>query len=193
MDKTIIKGTDKTFNIDIKMNAESILIKQTTIVVNEPASSRILRPRAAVSISHSEKLKNNSKSCLTVVKTQPKSTSKMIDDAWRQCKSNNVRDGNTIRLKDIVIAKLKGHAPWPAVVNEFVNKSRVLVEFFGADKSQKFGLVGVDEITPFMHSSNVIRVILLTLKRDILMFTKDIREAELICGVPSHASITNDM
>lgn len=194
LNETTIKATNNTFNIDIKMNAERISIKPTVIVVNTPVSNRILRPRAAIApISLSKKLKNDRKSGLIVSKPQTKPIYKMVEEAWRKCKSDCNHDENTIRLNDYVMAKLKGHPAWPARVVEFVNKTRVLVKFFGVDASQQFGYVNIAEITPFMKSVNVIQTLLLTMKKDILKFTKGIKEVEVSCGVPSHDSLINNM
>lgn len=194
IDKTVIKATNNTFNIHIKLNNESIIIKQTPMIVNKPVSSRILRPRATyVPISRSKKLKNDQKSDLVVAQRHSKPTYKAVEDVWQQCKDDNIKNGYTIRLNDTVLAKLKGHAPWPATVIEFVSDTRVLVKFYGANDSNKFGYVSNKEITPFLHSMNAIRIILLTLKRDILLYRKGIYEAEIDNGVPSHMSILNQL
>lgn len=192
LNETTIKATDNTFNIDIKMNAERIFFEPSVVVVKKPVSNRILRPRATIApIPLSKKLKNDSKSGLIVAKPQSKPTYKMVDDAWRQCKSDSNQAGNTVRINDIVMAKVKGYAPWPATTIEFINKTKVLVKFFGADIKEEFGYVNIAEITPFMSSMNLIRTILVNMKKDILKFTKGVQEAELIYGVPSYASTIN--
>lgn len=117
LNETTIKATENTFNIDIKINAERISIKPTTMIENKPMSNRILRPRAAIApISLSKKLKNDRKSGLIIAKPQSKPIYKMVEEAWRQCKSDSNHDGITIRINDIVMAKVKGHPAWPARV-----------------------------------------------------------------------------
>lgn len=155
-------------------------------IVDEPVQSRILRNRQAVPISLSKNLKMNRKSGLIVAVTQSKSISKMVDEAWKKCKSNSIRERENIRPGDIVMAKLKGHPAWPSIVVEYINKSRVKVEFFGANQWEKFGFVNIAEVTPFAKSIDVVR---LTLKKNILHFSKAVAEAERICGVPSVNSI----
>lgn len=88
--KTIITTTDNTFNVDIKINAKEISIKQSQIAADEPISCRVLRPRtAAVTTSPSRNSKKNRKSGLTVAIPQSKPINKMIEEAWRNCKSCN--------------------------------------------------------------------------------------------------------
>lgn len=62
------------------------------------------------------------------------------------------------------MAKLKGHPAWPCVVLEYISKTRVKVEFFGANQTEKFGFVNIAEIIPIEDSVDVIS---LTLKRNI--------------------------
>lgn len=190
INKTIIKTTDNTFNIDVKMNATGISVKPTTM----PVSSRILRPRpAVVSTSNSKNLKNNRKPDLIVVKSQSKNALKIVEDSWQRCKLDYNQNGKNIRVNDILMAKLKGHKPWPAIALEFVSDTKVFVKFFGAKESEQFGFVNVAELVPFKNSINVIQPILLILKRDIDRFRKGIREAELMCGIPSNLSVLHNM
>lgn len=102
----------------------------------------------------------------------------MVEEAWRQCKLEPKDD---IRPNDVVMAKLKGHPAWSAVVLEYKTKNSVKVEFFGAQEHEKFGFVNVGEITLFRNSSDVI---LLLLRRNIPNFKKGILQAENFRGVP---------
>lgn len=181
--KTIMTTTDDTFNVDIKIDAEKLSIKRSKIAIDEPISSRVLRPRTAAAItSLSPNLKKNRKPDLIVAKPHSKPINKMVEEAWKLCKSDSSREKCNIRPSDIVMAKLKGHPAWPAVVLEYISKTRVKVEFFGANKTEKFGFVNISEITPFESSADVIR---LNLKRNIFRYKKAVKEA--VCAVPSNA------
>lgn len=190
INKTTFKAVNNAFNVNIKLNAETISIMQSVSVMEEPVCSRILRSRsAAVPILRTKEFNNKNKSRLVVAKNVSKSTNKVVDEAWERCKAINNSNQNktfltvsSFGLNAIVMAKLKGHKPWPAQVLDFAEKSRVFVQFFGAKESEKFGFVNVGEITPFMNSTNVVRTILSTMKKNILFFKKGVQEAEIVCG-----------
>lgn len=113
---------------------------------------------------------------------QPKPIVKLIDEAWRKCKLGHRKEFN---VDDIVMAKLKGHAAWPASIVEFSSQSKAKVLFFGANPNEKFGSVNMAEIIHFNDATDVVR---LTLKRDFIQkrkFQKGIREAQISLGMPS--------
>lgn len=184
---TKIKSTDNTFNIQIKINSEEVLIYAPKIEM--PASNRVLRPKTTtVSTSPSRNLKTSRKSCLIVAKPTSKSIAKLVDEAWRQCKHENAHYKQNIHLNDIVMAKLRGHPAWPAIIVEINNKARIKVRFFGAQQTEMFGFVNIGELTPFSNSINVIR---LTLMRNIPQFQKGVREVERVYGIPISDSIAD--
>lgn len=102
------------------------------------------------------------------------------------CKSTHKLDGLSIRINDIVMAKLRGHPAWPSMVIAFTHKSIVKVLFFGANENERFGFVSKSEIILFKNAAQLIE---LSLKRNFPQFCKEIHEAEIICSVPSCASI----
>lgn len=113
---------------------------------------------------------------------------KTVQRAWLNCKSSHKKDKQKIRASDVVLAKVRGHSAWPAIIVEVISSSRVKVQFFGADAHEKFGFVGLNEITLFKNS---IDVLLLLLKKNIKKFRKAVKEAELVCGIPEECSLLN--
>lgn len=191
MNEVAIKSTDGfTFNIDLKIDAKRISVQPKKPAVSL-VHDRILRPRPAVEFKSSSK--KDRKPNLIVATSQSKCTSKIVDEAWDKCKSYCNQIGASVHPEDVVLAKLKGHKPWPATALGFVSNTKVLVKFFGAKQSETLGYVSITEITPFKHSMDPIRAVLLTMKRDIALYKKGVREAELTQGVPSHLSILNDI
>lgn len=153
--------------------------KSTLIAHEQTSNIRNLRSRN----NHNIIVKTSTKK--TVAKPQSKSIS--IDQAWRLCKISNKENESKINANEIVMAKLRGYTAWPAVVGEFINKSTAKVEFLGVTQSEKIGFVPIKEITRFSDSQEVIQIIL---KRQCPKFKKAVQEAEMICGIPSYASIT---
>lgn len=131
-------------------------------------------------------IKPNQKSKLIVATLQPKIIAKAMEDAWKKCRVN--RNGKFI-LNDLVMAKLKGHKPWPSKIVEFVNEKKVKVEFLGAKEDEKFGFISTGELAHFSQSSDVIRLILQMEFAIKPHFIKGIRIVELIFGVPPDLSL----
>lgn len=153
-----IKPTDFNFNLKLKVTQTGISVVQSKPHVHSQAVSKL----------------------------NEKPISKLVDDAWRMSKSNHKENKFEIQTNDIVMAKLKGHPVWPAIVVEFVSKNKTKVEFFGADIHEKFGFVTTSEMTLFKNSAHLV---LLSSKRNIAKLTKGIREAEISCGIPAVGSI----
>lgn len=167
-----IRSKDLAFDVKIKIRKDAIIITQS-------------ESRAPSSLPKNCAEKSN----LTVAVLQPKPITKLIDEAWRQSKLN--RRGE-FHVNDIVLAKLKGHAAWPAKIMEFSTKNKTKVFFFGANANENIGFVNTTEIVHFVDSINVAR---LTLKRDFVQrrkFEKGIREVEIILAIPSCASFFKD-
>lgn len=179
-----IVSKNNTFDIQLKSSLNGLRIVES--------SSRILRPRPNSDTSCIGPCKTNLvakevvRSDIAKIQSKSKVSSVVIASAWRKCKKGSLFKAH---VGDIVMAKLSGHSPWPAVIVDFVSNVRAKVEFFGADANEKIGYVNVKEITPFSESAEVISALL---ERDCLKFKKSINEAELISQVPRHISIFND-
>lgn len=171
-----------TFYVDVKISAGLISIDASK-KMEIPVSKRNLRPKTA---SLRKSLKPSRKSCLILAKPHQKPITKLIDDAWKQCKKDNANFKQNIRVNDVVMAKLKGHPAWPAMIIEIVNKTKVKVRFFGADQNELFGFVNTSELTPIAKSLDLIR---LTLKRNMPKFNRAVTELERIYVIPSSVSM----
>lgn len=114
---------------------------------------------------------------------------KLIDNAWMECKKEHKQNQIELRIDDIVLAKVRGHQPWPATVLDVTNKKRIKFEFFGAEEYERFGFVSMNEIALFENGSLAVRLIL---KKRIQKYRKAIQEAEIICGIPQFASLCNE-
>lgn len=142
------------------------------------------------------KLKVTSK-MITVVNEQPSGSHgkvianlnvNSVESAWKACKSEHKRNKETVEQNDVVLAKVRGHQPWPAIILDLYKKNNCRVEFFGAKDYEKYGLVSFNEITFFKNSSQVIKLVL---QKKIPKYVKAVLEAEFLCKIPSHASLTN--
>lgn len=196
--KTTITSTDGSFDITIKKSANGISISQSKkethqrlVSLAAPQSSgRVLRPRLQATAAMPAK--SNSKPTRNLAVTKAQSNGKIVDaslnGAWRKCKNDN-KENYFVQVNDIVMAKVRGHLAWPAIVKDIVNKNNAKVEFFGAKHYEKYGFVNIKEITPFANSIDVIR---LTLKKNNPKFNKAISETEIACGVPFALSIKNN-
>lgn len=111
-----------------------------------------------------------------------------VDVAWMQCK--HIRDYNNqqINENDVVLAKIRGHSAWPAIVLKLLPKKRAKVEFFGAEPHEKFGILSLNEIVLFKNS---IGVLLIQLRKKIHKYIRAVREAEGACGIPHSSSVLN--
>lgn len=150
---------------------------------NNSVSGRVLRPRRSPVKSTTVRSKKD-RSDSAAAKSH---SNQMVGKAWRLCTSK----ANVIRTGSIVMAKLKGHPAWPAVVLEYTSKSTVKVKFFGVQEHEMFGFVNVLRgVTLFEQSSDLI---ILLLRRNIPDFKKGVLEAEFFCDVPSHDSLVNEI
>lgn len=156
MGKAKITSENLVFDVQMKLRKDKITITRSQ------SSTSSFKPKTS---KNSTKMRNQ-KSNLTVAVLQPKPIIKLIEEAWQKCKLDR---HNEFHLNDLVLAKLKGHAAWPAVIVDFVNKSKAKVEFLGANPNEKFGFVTLKEIVHYRESVNVIR---LTLKRDFIHIDK---------------------
>lgn len=178
-----IGSKNMVFDIHLKVHDDGFNI------IENQSSSHIQdeRPKRTMKNPVND-LKQIQKSNLVVATLQPKIIAKAMEDAWKKCKLS--RNGE-FQLNDFVMAKLKGHKPWPSKIIEFVNKKKVKVEFLGANKDQKFGFISTGELVHFSQSSDVIRLILqmeFVIKPN---FIKGIIMIEVIFGVPPDLSILN--
>lgn len=144
---------------------------------------RNLRPRLNVSDNSVPKIKQ----VLTVAKS--KSDYKNIDSFWQNCKREQSNSRRQIQVNAIVLAKVKGHSPWPAIVLNIINSKKAKVEFFGAALYERFGVVNIGELTLFEKSLDLIKTILNKTKNT--KFRKGVQEVERILDVPSSKSICN--
>lgn len=178
MGKATITSKNLVFDVHMKLHEGGITIskrKSSTLSSNPNTSKNSTQ-------------KSNQKSNLTIAVLQPKPITKLIDLAWQRSKLNR----SECHLNDVVMAKVKGHVAWPAILIGFVNKSKAKVEFLGANQNEKFGFISLKEMVHYSECNDVIR---LTLKRTFIYkekFEKGIREAEILFGIPSHASMLND-
>lgn len=113
---------------------------------------------------------------------------KCVSSSWLKCKNIHKKKKQKVTKNDVVMAKLRGHAPWPAVILEIISKNSARVEFFGAQLNEKFGFVNLNEMTLFKDS---IDLILLLLKKNTKNFSKAVKEAEVACGVQDDFSLFN--
>lgn len=186
IEKTNVASKNNTFNVVVKLSADELMIKDSNMIPDQVISGRILRPKLLAATSLKTISKPNHKSDGTVGKLQTKSIAKMVDQAWRKCKTDSRFHKYVVHVDDIVMAKLKGHTPWPAIVIEIMSKARAKVQFFGVQETEKFGFVNIAEIAPFTSSIDVIQ---LNSKRNISQFNKAVQEALLVCDVPSFNSM----
>lgn len=80
---------------------------------------------------------------------------------------------------------MRGFCEWPARVTGFEN-ALILVEFFGDYTTHK---AGINNFYKFEESSDVILANLRGRKNPL--YSKSIREAEAVLGVPMRDSVTN--
>lgn len=189
---TTITSENLCFDIEMKVMPHAIeIVDQPHCSKNSfpDVSTRSLRPR----VNAPKPLKCNSASkrtpVSTIAKSHPKPIQKLIDSEWLKSKKEHKQNNLRININDIVLAKVRGYNLWPAVVLEFTGKSGMKVEFFGADDDEKFGFVSMNEVTFFKNSAVVVRLIL---KRNIRNYRKAIKETEILCGIPSYASLCNE-
>lgn len=179
MGQTIITSKNLTFDVHIKLHGDQITITKNQ---SSAPSSNSMASRNLIQ-------KRNQKSNLTVAVHQQKPIAKLIDQAWQKIKLESPKEFN---VDDVVMAKLKGHTAWPAIIIEFVSEHKAKVDFFGANPNEKFGFVSLKEMVHFTECIDVIR---LTLKKAFIhkeKFKKGIQEAELVVGIPSYASMLNE-
>ena len=81
------------------------------------------------------------------------------------------------------LAKMRKYSPWPAMVMEVKGKSTV-VYFFGEGTT---GTVQTAEIVPFENC-----IVLAKNYMNIKGYVRAVRELEITCDIPQHASITRD-
>lgn len=114
---------------------------------------------------------------------------KSVNSAWVRCKNDRKKNKQKLVQHDVVLAKLRGHPAWPAIILDIPSQSTVKVQFFGAETHEKFGFVNINEITLFKNSMDVL---LLLLQKKIKKFTKAVKEAELVCGISGENSLFNE-
>lgn len=111
-----------------------------------------------------------------------------VDVAWDRCKFRRNNEKRLYKLNDVVLAKLRGYAAWPAIILKLLPKKRAKVEFFGADPHEKIGYLNLNEIVLY---KDCIDVLLIQLKKKIPKYKKAIREAESVCGISDSCSVLN--
>lgn len=186
--------TNNSFIVHLKVSDNEITVSEDMLHnvedKNKSAENpkRHLRSKANSVGPVNVDLISKRKICSVDVKSKPKTIYQMTGDAWSLCKIKHKQNASEIVVRDVVMAKLRGYMAWPAIIVGFIGKNRVKVEFFGADQSEKIGFVNIKECTKFCESSELV---LISLKRNNPKFEKAVREAELLCGVPSFMSITD--
>lgn len=131
----------------------------------------------------------SSKSCnIQVYKPATKMILKNVDKAWIRCKNIHKKSKQNIKKRDVVMAKLRGHPAWPAIILKLLPENRAKVEFFGAEPHEKFGFVNLSEVILFKDSLDIL---LLQLKKKIRKYEKAIKEAERVCGILDSNSVLN--
>lgn len=182
IEETTIISKNLSFDIELKVSSKGI-------VIVKPPQRPFLRPRAIVVKTHGCNLASKQKPDSTIAKSHPKPIQTLIDNAWLICKNEHKKKQHKVGVSDIVMAKVRGFQAWPAIVMECTGRKGIKVEFFGADDNEKFGFVSLNEITLFESSAHVVRLIL---QRNIQKYSKAVHEAEIICGIPSYASLCNE-
>lgn len=92
-----------------------------------------------------------------------------------------------VDVNDVILCKMRGFCPWPALVTE-INGNSVFVEFFGDHTTQKTTLANTYK---FNDSSELILHNLLRLKNPL--FARAVQEAELALRIPESVSIFGKM
>lgn len=88
-----------------------------------------------------------------------------------------------IELGQIVLCKMRGYCPWPAIVKR-IEKKIISIEFFGDRTSHK---ATIGSLFKFEESEGHIIENLRTKKTHL--YSKAVQEAEIALGVPSQNSI----
>lgn len=119
---------------------------------------------------------------------QVKSLTVLIRENWAECKRRHKTTHSTLKEDDLIMAKMATYSPWPAKIISFSsNGKRALVYFYGTDNE---GTVNVCEITPFVESESVIRLLLL---RKINPFHKGIAQIERYMNIPPELSLLKEL
>lgn len=117
-----------------------------------------------------------------------KSLTVLINEGWEKCKREYKASGISVEIGGLIMAKMSTYSPWPARLTGFAsNKKRAHVYFFGDGTT---GHVNTSEITPFGHSMNVIRLLLL---RKVSNFHKGIAEVEAVMKTPPELSLLKEI
>lgn len=188
----ILESDNDTFNLQLKLTSNGISICETAkpnYSVPQVVPIRNLRPRLN-SGSVTSCLLSKAESISVVSKIKPNPINKTIDSSWRLCKSSHKQNERVIKINDVVIAKLRGHSPWPSICKEFLSKTRVRVEWLGVCSNEKIGFVNISEITLFKDSLPLVRNIL---NRGNSKFQKAIQEVEVIMQIPENLSMLSHL
>lgn len=184
-----VNSENGSFSITMKITADSISVSKlnySLIHSVSPANQkRSLRPKPNIAVKSNAVPKI--KKFLTVATFKP--DYKKVDCYWQICRKNQIQSQRKIIVNDVVLAKVKGHSPWPAIVLEIIGSKKAKVEFFGAARYECFGIVNIGELTLFEQSLDLVRMILKN-KKDP-KYQKGIKEVERILDVPSTQSICN--
>lgn len=166
-----------THNTDIKIKSDSNEINRNFEIKLRISGSEL-------TIEHYAKVKPNQKKEPKLVQCKVKSLTQLIEESWRKAKSCELT--TEFKCGDIVTAKMKGYAPWPAKIISFnKNKKRANVFFFGTANS---GSVDVKEMVPFENAFEVMRLLLIRNQTD---YSKSVFEVEIVCGIPPEYSLIN--
>lgn len=188
---TTISSKNHAFNIELKvsesgitvvsegsalprndgLDCKNVFVKERLVTSNQPKPNEF-------------KVASNRKTAIATLNYNS------IPAAWEACKREHVKNKIVINVNDICMAKVRGHQPWPAIVLDFVKKKHCKVEFFGANKNEKFGLISINELTLFKNSGMVVRLVL---KKNVQKYRKAVQEAEIICNIPSYLSSLNGL
>lgn len=169
------------FRFELKSSSGELVVHTEPDTCFADGPSKNLRPKPELNPIQPKKPN-------TAIVKWSKPITTLINNSWRKCKSDHMHSNCKISVNDVVMAKLSGFSAWPGFVLNFVNKNRAYVEFFGAERHEKYGSVDIKEMTLFKNSADVIVNLL---KRDTRNFRKAVREAEHVCNIPETNSLCN--
>lgn len=151
--EALIEIDRKSHAIPLVNNDMNIRLRLTSarndLDLAEPTADRTCYTRSRTH-TRTRTCRSNSKDSPTSMAVQfykPASakTIKTVDTAWLQCKKNK----QSVKVRDLVMAKLTGHPAWPAIILEFLPNNKAKVEFLGVESHERYGFVSLIQIVLF--------------------------------------------
>lgn len=110
----------------------------------------------------------------------------LIDDAYDKELKQFHEKKQTLNVNDAVVARMKGHLPWPGRIQYFKSNNKIInCYFFGTHNS---GPVGSKNVMPYSFARETVRLASLRSNGHTNGYTKGVQELELEYGV--HASLS---